>query len=46
MLVIEPSVVRIAGGWIMTCFFQLNLRTHDVAAARGLQERGLGDRSL
>jgi hypothetical protein len=36
LLVIDPTVVRIAGEWIMTCFFQLNLGTHDVAAARGL----------
>ena len=32
MLVIKPSVVRIAGGWIMTCFSQFQLRTRDVMA--------------
>ena len=32
MLVIKPSVVRIAGEWIMTCFSQLHRGTHDVTA--------------
>ncbi len=32
MLVIEPSVVRIAIGWIMTCFPQFQLRPRDVMA--------------
>ncbi|MEN9734129.1 MAG: hypothetical protein RLZ45_2124 [Verrucomicrobiota bacterium] len=32
MLVIDSPVVRIAIGWIMTCFSQFQLRPRDVMA--------------